>query len=93
MKHEKQSAVETGGEDFGLTPREKQVVVLVVAGYTNKDIAQKLGVSLQTVRHDLSNIFEKLAVTNRLELSLFALYHRLVNSVPGSKATNRNLGH
>jgi len=81
VTHEKQSAVGAGGKDFGLTPREKQVVVFVVAGYTKKDIAQKLGVSTQTIKDDVAKIFDKLAVSNRLQLLLFALHHRLIDDV------------
>jgi DNA-binding NarL/FixJ family response regulator len=79
MSPEKQAAVGAGGKDFGLTPREKQVIVLVVAGYTNKDIAHKLGVSEQAIKHHVANIFDKLGVLNRLELSLLALYHRVID--------------
>jgi DNA-binding NarL/FixJ family response regulator len=81
VTHEKQSAVGAGGKDFGLTPREKQVVVLVVAGYTKKDIAQKLDVSTQTIKYHVANIFDKLAVSDRLQLLLFTLHHRLIDDV------------
>jgi two-component system nitrate/nitrite response regulator NarL len=65
--------------DFGLTPREREVVGLIVAGYTNKDLAQKLSISEQTVKHHLTNIFDKLGVSNRLELVLFAIDHQLID--------------
>jgi DNA-binding NarL/FixJ family response regulator len=65
--------------DFGLTSREMQVIALIVAGYTNKDLARKLGISAHTAKHHLTNIFDKLGVSNRLELVLFALHHRLIN--------------
>jgi DNA-binding NarL/FixJ family response regulator len=79
MEHERQSAAGAAGKHFGLTAREKQVVVFVVAGYTNKDIAQKLGISPQTIKHDVTNIFEKLVVPDRLQLMLFALHHRVID--------------
>ncbi len=63
---------------FGLTPRQLEIVATIVAGYTNRDIAQKFSLSEETVKHHLSNIFDKLGVFNRLELALFALNHRLV---------------
>ncbi|MGB7135413.1 MAG: response regulator transcription factor [Acidobacteriaceae bacterium] len=63
--------------DFGLTPREMEIVTLVVAGYSNPDIAQRCAISEQTVKHHISNIFDKLGVSNRLELALFAVNHRL----------------
>jgi len=65
--------------DFGLTPREMQVIPLIAAGYTNKDLAQKLSITEHTAKHHLTNIFDKLGVSNRLELVLFAINHRLVN--------------
>ncbi len=66
-------------QDFSLTDRERQVVALVSAGFTNKDIAQKLGISKHTVKHHIANIFDKLGVFNRLELLLFALDKGLNN--------------
>jgi DNA-binding NarL/FixJ family response regulator len=63
--------------DFGLTNREMEIVTLVVAGYSNPDIAQRCSISEQTVKHHISNVFDKLGVSNRLELALFAVNHRL----------------
>jgi DNA-binding NarL/FixJ family response regulator len=60
------------GCTLGLTPREVEVVALVVAGCRNDDIAHKLCISAKTVKHHLTNIFVKLGVSNRLELALFA---------------------
>ncbi len=65
-------------KNFGLTPREREIVSTIVAGYTNKDIAQKFSISEQTVKHHLTNIFDKLGVSNRLELALFAVNHHLI---------------
>jgi two-component system, NarL family, nitrate/nitrite response regulator NarL len=62
---------------FGLTPRELEVVFTVVGGYPNTEIAQKFSISVKTVKHHLTNIFDKLGVSNRLELALFAVQHRL----------------
>jgi len=70
-------AVGTKRKTFGLTPRELQVITTVVAGYTNEDIAKKLGISKQTVKHHLTSIFNKLDVLNRFELVLFAIAHHL----------------
>jgi two-component system, NarL family, nitrate/nitrite response regulator NarL len=69
---------ETRQKNFGLTPRELEILATIVAGYTNKDIAQKFSISEQTVKHHLTNIFDKLGVSNRLELALFAVHHQLV---------------
>ena len=48
---------------FGLTPRELQVISSIMAGYTNKDIAAKYNISEDTVKHHLTNIFDKLGVS------------------------------
>jgi DNA-binding NarL/FixJ family response regulator len=62
---------------FGLTKRELQVVSALVEGQSNKDIAATFGVSEYTVKHHLTNVFDKLGVYNRLELVLFAIRHQL----------------
>jgi DNA-binding NarL/FixJ family response regulator len=62
---------------FGLTPRELEIVSAVVAGYTNKDIAAHYKISEDTVKHHLSNIFDKLGVSTRLELAHFAVHQDL----------------
>ncbi len=63
---------------FGLTAREMEIISTVVAGYSNAEMAKKYGISEQTVKHHLSNIFDRVGVSNRLELALFAVHHRLV---------------
>ena len=68
-------------QKFGLTRRETEVIALIVGGYTNKDIAKKIAISEHTVKHHLTNIFNKLGVSNRLELVLFSLDHHLTDNV------------
>lgn len=65
-------------KNFGLTRRELEVVATIVAGFSNKEIAQKFSLSEQTIKHHLTNIFHKLGVFSRLELALFAVNHQLV---------------
>lgn len=67
-------------KDFGLTPRELEIISLVVAGYSNPEIGQRCSISEQTVKHHMSNVFDKLGVSNRLELALFAVNHQLTDS-------------
>jgi len=62
---------------FGLTPRELDIVSAVVAGYANRDIAEHFKISEDTVKHHLSNIFDKTGVSTRLELALFAVNQSL----------------
>src|SRR5690348_2849046 len=74
--------VQSSGEEarqkkFGLTPRELEIVSTVVAGYSNKEIAEYCKISEDTVKHHLSNIFDKLGVSTRLELALFAVNQSL----------------
>ena len=64
----------------GLTARELQIVDEIVQGATNKHIAEKFQLSEQTVKNHLSNIFDKVGVSTRLELALYAVNHRLVPS-------------
>lgn len=59
-----------------LSNREKEIAALVVQGFLNKEIAQKLFISEQTVKNHLHNIFEKLGVSNRLELALYVVQHQ-----------------
>jgi two-component system nitrate/nitrite response regulator NarL len=67
------SSEESKQKKFGLTPRELEIVSAVVAGYANKEIAEYFKISEDTVKHHLSNIFDKLGVSTRLELALFAV--------------------
>jgi two-component system, NarL family, nitrate/nitrite response regulator NarL len=69
----------TQAPKFGLTARESEILATVVDGYTNKDMAKKFGISEQTVKHHLTSIFEKVGVSNRLELALFAMNNRLIS--------------
>ena len=62
---------------FGLTARQLEIISTVVDGYTNNEIAQKFALSPKTVKHHLTNIFDKLGVSNRIELALFAVHHHL----------------
>jgi DNA-binding NarL/FixJ family response regulator len=65
-------------KNFGITPREMQVIATVVAGCPNKEIAQQFSITEDTVKHHLSSIFDKVGVSNRLELAMFAINHQLV---------------
>ena len=67
------SSDEARQRKFGLTPRELEIVSAVVAGYANREIAEYFKISEDTVKHHLSNIFDKLGVSTRLELALFAV--------------------
>jgi two-component system, NarL family, nitrate/nitrite response regulator NarL len=55
-----------------LTRRERQVLNLVVAGCSNKEIARQFAISEQTIKHHLTRMFDKLGASNRLELAMVA---------------------
>lgn len=58
-----------------LTSREEQVVALVADGLSNRNIANELGLSEHTVKKYLFRIFDKLGISNRVELVLYAVHH------------------
>ena len=64
-------------ETYRLTAREREVINAIVEGFTNKEIAVRYKISERTVKHHLSNIFDKVGVSNRLELALFSVNHSL----------------
>ena len=68
---------------FDLSDRELEIIGNIVSGACNKEIAQRLGISDLTVKRHLTNVYNKVGVTGRLELALFALANNL--------AHNRNL--
>jgi DNA-binding NarL/FixJ family response regulator len=69
----------TENANFGLTARELKVIAAVLEGDTNKAVGERLSISEQTVKNHLTNIFNKLGVSNRIELVLFASKHNLAD--------------
>jgi DNA-binding NarL/FixJ family response regulator len=65
-------------EDPGLTPREVDVLALVVAGFENGEIGRRLHLSASTVKHHVSNILEKLGVDNRIQAAVLGVRLGLV---------------
>jgi DNA-binding NarL/FixJ family response regulator len=59
-----------------LTPKEMQIVALIVQGCKNKDIAAQLGTKEQVIKNYLRSIYDKTGVSDRLELALFTIHHR-----------------
>lgn len=58
-----------------LSQREKEILLMLAAGATNKDIAEKLFLSLNTIKSHIYNIYKKIDVPNRLQASLWAARH------------------
>jgi len=72
-------AMQPEKKSYNLTPREMEVVHCIVEGCSNRDVARQFGISEETVKRHLSNIFDKTGVSTRLELALFAISHQLVS--------------
>src|SRR5260221_10771653 len=64
-------------ERYQLSQREREIVVLVAQGFKNKEMAEKMFISEQTVKNHLHNIFDKLGVSDRLELALYAIHKNI----------------
>jgi DNA-binding NarL/FixJ family response regulator len=64
---------------YGLTPRERQVIAMVAAGSSNKEIARACSVSEQTVKHHLTRIFDKVGASSRVELAMLMTRQGLVD--------------
>jgi DNA-binding NarL/FixJ family response regulator len=66
-----------------LTDRERGIVALVAAGASNREVAQRLNLAEDTVKHHISNIFDKLGVSNRAEMAAYAASHGLAEPSTG----------
>jgi two-component system, NarL family, nitrate/nitrite response regulator NarL len=66
------SQAAVGTLPWKLTAREREVLTLVAAGYANKEIAQRFGLSDETVKRHLTRLFAKVGASNRLELAMRA---------------------
>jgi DNA-binding NarL/FixJ family response regulator len=62
-----------------LTPRERDVLVGIVDGRRNREIAEMLGIKEQSVRNILSGMYAKCHLRNRLELLTYAVRHDLLS--------------
>ncbi|MCR4435718.1 MAG: response regulator transcription factor [Clostridiales bacterium] len=72
------AAKNPGEQDYDLTPREKEVLSLMAAGFSNPVIAAKMVVSRSTVKFHVSSILSKLGVSSRTEAVALALQHKLI---------------
>jgi two-component system nitrate/nitrite response regulator NarL len=85
------------GARSGITRREMEIIAAVVAGCSNKEIAVRLLISEQTIKHHMSKIFIKTGVSSRLQLALYAGKNILVrdskfNHVPEQDEPSRLTG-
>lgn len=75
--HEEADAVGARVRDR-LTNKEIKIVALIVQGYKNKEIASHLGTTEQVIKNYLRNVYDKTGVSDRLELALFTIHHRIL---------------
>lgn len=77
-------------ENQELSQREREILTLVAQGLTNREIAQELSISPNTVKVHISNIFSKTGVASRTEATLYAMEQGIVN-VPGGEKNQKEL--
>ena len=65
--------------DLPITNREREIMVQLAQGKTNREISQKLILSTSTVRNHISSIFTKLRISNRSQATAIAIYSGLLN--------------
>jgi DNA-binding NarL/FixJ family response regulator len=70
-----------------LTAKELRIVALIVQGYKNKEIASQLGTTEQVIKNYLRNVYDKIGVSDRLELALFTIHHRILNEAAAATAS------
>ncbi len=71
-----------------LSERELRIIAAIVQGYKNREIAGQLYTTEQVVKNALRNIFDKIGVSDRLELALFVVHHRILAQATASAGVN-----
>lgn len=71
-----------------LSDRELRIIAAIVQGYKNREIADQLYTTEQVIKNALRNIFDKIGVSDRLELALFVVHHRILAQATASMAVN-----
>lgn len=72
-----------------LSPKELSIIGCVTQGMRNKEIAYKIGTTEQVVKNYLRKIYDKLGVSDRLELALYCLHHQLLKQPPASSGAGK----
>ena len=83
------AAVRTDQAAATLSPREAEVLKLVVAGLLNKQIAHRLGITERTVKAHLTSAYQRIGVADRTQAALWAQRHDLGDSASGSGPSPR----
>jgi DNA-binding NarL/FixJ family response regulator len=68
------------GVPADLTERELEVLLVLVHGYSNREIGERLGISAKTVGHHVQHVYKKAAVRNRAAATLWAFEHDLIHA-------------
>jgi DNA-binding NarL/FixJ family response regulator len=71
-----------------LSPKERQIISGVTQGLRNKEIAQEVGTTEQVVKNYLRKVYDKLGVSDRLELALYCMHHRLLENYSKSESSS-----
>ena len=71
-----------------LTPKETQVATKVWEGLTNREIGKLMGTTEQVIKNYLRNVYDKIGVSDRLELALFTIHHRILNEAAAATAAS-----
>ncbi len=72
----------SGQQRVGLTKQEGQIVYYICRGYRNKEIAQKLDITEQTVKSHCNRVYKKFKVSDRLQLALLLMHDRMHDKSP-----------
>jgi len=81
--HPRESPSTTNEESMSLTARETEVLSLLAGGYSGKEIAAELTVSLSTVQRHIANVYAKIGARGRVEAAAYAIRHGLVRPRDG----------
>jgi DNA-binding NarL/FixJ family response regulator len=76
-----------------LTPKELKILALVLEGLRNKEIAARLDTTEQVVKNKLRSVYDKTGVSDRLELALFALHHRVLAAAAAEVGAEMQLAY
>jgi len=69
-----------------LSEKELLIIAGVTQGMKNKDIANEIGTTEQVVKNYLRKVYDKLGVSDRLELALYCMHHRLLEGLRKTEA-------
>jgi two-component system nitrate/nitrite response regulator NarL len=89
-QQQKESPAELDSRLDRITPREREIVHLLSAGASNKEIAKRLTVTERTVKAHLTAVFRKLGISGRLQLALFVLEHSRLAGQPAGIGPKSN---